>query len=207
MQKGTKNAAKLPESPLLKSQLRSRFKELFRERLSAGADSIKIPEQKLVQNILHFLESYSGIWGAYRALPSEATVDGVISARADIVWVFPKMSDQGLDFYKPTGWRQEARFGVLEPEPAEFSGGDHPDQVALEQIQGLLIPGLAFDSSGNRLGRGKGFYDKTLSSFPGVKVGIGFSWQVSPASIPTESHDVAMDFVITDEKITRHQKL
>lgn len=64
----------------------------------------------------------------------------------------------------------------------------------------LLIPGLSFDIKGNRLGYGKGHYDRYLAKFNAVCVGVCASAQLR-AELPTESHDKAMAFVITEEKM------
>lgn len=61
----------------------------------------------------------------------------------------------------------------------------------------LLIPGLAFANSGERLGKGKGFFDKYLENFQGIKIGICFSLQVLP-NVPMELHDKKMDYLVTD---------
>ncbi len=67
----------------------------------------------------------------------------------------------------------------------------------------VLIPGLAFDRSGNRLGRGKGYYDRFLAQ-PGmenaIKVGICWDLQVIQ-DVPVSAHDVTMDWVVTEEGI------
>lgn len=66
----------------------------------------------------------------------------------------------------------------------------------------LLIPGRAFDDKGNRLGRGKGFFDKYLADFSGLKIGICFDFQVIEV-IPLEPHDLPMDFVVTEKRILK----
>ncbi|MEO7298989.1 MAG: 5-formyltetrahydrofolate cyclo-ligase, partial [Verrucomicrobiota bacterium] len=53
-----------------------------------------------------------------------------------------------------------------------------------------------FDLTGRRLGRGKGFYDRLLAEIPGTKCGVCFDEQIVE-EIPTESHDVRMDYVLT----------
>jgi len=63
----------------------------------------------------------------------------------------------------------------------------------------LVVPGLAFDREGNRLGRGKGFYDRYLEKFKGVKIGLCLNEQIKDA-VPCEEHDVVMDYIITDEE-------
>lgn len=66
----------------------------------------------------------------------------------------------------------------------------------------ILIPGLAFSEKGDRLGRGKGFYDKYLAHYHGIKVGICFFDQLQEL-LPTEEHDVALDYIVTDKKIIK----
>lgn len=90
----------------------------------------------------------------------------------------------------PTGWTS-GRGGMLEPDPA--IPGIDPSELSL-----VIVPGLAFDSSGNRLGRGAGFYDRFLSraDLRALKIGVAFDVQVVPR-VPISSGDVAMDGVVT----------
>jgi 5-formyltetrahydrofolate cyclo-ligase len=81
-----------------------------------------------------------------------------------------------------------------------------PDSNAPEVAPGLiLIPGLAFTVNGERLGRGKGFYDKYLCGYHGLKIGICFSVQVV-SLIPTEKHDVLLDYIVTEKKIIKCER-
>ncbi len=64
----------------------------------------------------------------------------------------------------------------------------------------VLVPGLAFDANGSRLGRGRGFYDRWLAAHPTVvTVGVCFDFQIVP-QIPMELHDRRMDFVVTEKR-------
>lgn len=64
-----------------------------------------------------------------------------------------------------------------------------------------LVPGLAFTKDGARLGYGAGYYDRWFELHPNtIKVGICFECQIIP-SLPTEAHDISMDFVITEESV------
>jgi hypothetical protein len=70
--------------------------------------------------------------------------------------------------------------------------------ISPSEIDLMLVPGVAFDTSGGRLGRGKGFYDRYLSRLDAAhiyKVGICLPHQLV-AQVPTEPHDVRMDTVI-----------
>ena len=81
------------------------------------------------------------------------------------------------------------RFGVLEP------GAGCP-VVPLNQLDLVLVPGVAFDSLGGRLGRGKGFYDRLLAEVRGHKCGVAFDFQFVP-SVPVEPHDIRVDSILT----------
>ena len=65
-----------------------------------------------------------------------------------------------------------------------------------DAIDVAIIPGMAFDEAGHRLGRGKGYYDRFLARVPNLyKIGLCFSWQVVP-HIPCDEHDIRMDRII-----------
>jgi 5-formyltetrahydrofolate cyclo-ligase len=64
----------------------------------------------------------------------------------------------------------------------------------------LLVPGLAFDKSRNRLGRGRGYYDRYLQSFSGIKVGVCFELQLVD-KVPVDEFDVELDYLITEKNI------
>lgn len=82
------------------------------------------------------------------------------------------------------------QFGIGEP-----TGEEWTDLAAVELI---AVPGVAFDCEGNRMGRGRGFYDRLLKSTPNAtKIGLAYDFQMMDA-IPTEPHDVKMNLVITD---------
>ena len=68
--------------------------------------------------------------------------------------------------------------------------------VSPDEIELIIVPGVAYDRNGNRLGRGKGFYDRLLKTTKATKVGIGYEFQLVDA-IPTEPHDVKMNIIIT----------
>lgn len=68
--------------------------------------------------------------------------------------------------------------------------------VSEEEIELIIVPAVAFDRSRNRLGRGKGFYDRLLQTTKATKIGIGYNFQLVD-EIPVEEHDIPMDFVIT----------
>jgi 5,10-methenyltetrahydrofolate synthetase len=73
--------------------------------------------------------------------------------------------------------------------------------VAPESLELVLVPGVAFDSRGSRLGFGRGYYDRFLKNLAAARVGLAYECQISDALLPASSDDVPMDFVITERRV------
>lgn len=74
------------------------------------------------------------------------------------------------------------------------------EPIPFPEIDLIIIPGLAFDLKGNRLGYGKGYYDLLLLNFKGPKIALVYELQLFE-KIPSEKYDIPVDFIITEEKI------
>jgi 5-formyltetrahydrofolate cyclo-ligase len=81
------------------------------------------------------------------------------------------------------------KFGIPEP-------GAQCRPISLMRLDLVLAPGLGFDMSGRRLGRGQGFYDRLLAGIAGAKCGVAFDQQLV-GQIPAARHDVNMNFILT----------
>ena len=83
---------------------------------------------------------------------------------------------------------QLGAYGLLEPTGELFT--------VYDTIDVAIVPGMAFDAEGYRLGRGKGYYDRFLARVPYLyKIGLCFSWQMVD-KVPHDKHDIVMDEVI-----------
>lgn len=96
-----------------------------------------------------------------------------------------------LRVYSTTDDLSIGAYGILEPTGTLFQ--DYPD------IDLVIVPGVAFDTTGARLGRGKGYYDRLLPKLTAYKIGICFPFQLID-EIPTEPFDIRMDEVIFSKK-------
>lgn len=127
---------------------------------------------------------------AYHALPGEPDV-GALAAEFELLTTRARF--RPAPHLTLHGWdtaTEVSRFGVRQP-PA-----DAP-RVALETVDAVLLPGLAFDRSGVRLGYGGGFYDRLLPGFPGLTVGVVWEALVVEA-LPTEDHDLRVRCLATE---------
>lgn len=110
-------------------------------------------------------------------------------------------------------WRREDMYAVeantFDDEQMELDerGLRRPREgrpIPVSAIDLIVVPGLAFDAQGRRLGRGGGFYDRFLTRLSNrtVRVGLAFDVQIVE-SVPVENHDGLMDVVVTDRRVTR----
>ena len=89
------------------------------------------------------------------------------------------------------------KFGVREPQAG-------CPEISLTEFDLVLVPGVAFDLSGNRLGRGRGFYDRILTETTGVKCGVAYDFQLLE-KIPTEPHDATVNFIFTPSRCVKRK--
>ncbi|HIZ46353.1 MAG TPA: 5-formyltetrahydrofolate cyclo-ligase [Candidatus Olsenella pullistercoris] len=83
---------------------------------------------------------------------------------------------------------------ILEP------SADAPALTEPAQLAGsvCLVPGLVFDGAGHRVGYGGGYYDRFLAFYPGDKIGLARTTMLSSNPLPTDGHDVPVDFIATE---------
>ena len=86
------------------------------------------------------------------------------------------------------------KYGIKEPKLAKS------DSTLIDKSLLWLVPGIAFDEHGRRLGRGGGFYDRLLNKYSGIPVGICAEEQLV-SGVPFEEHDKKMKFIITPERV------
>lgn len=132
----------------------------------------------------------------YHSLPDELSTIKFLKKWHDRKRFFlPRVNGVNLDILPYEETRLElGSFHIEEP--------TGEDVVDVEDIELMIIPAVAFDRKGNRLGRGKGFYDRLLATSKATKIGVGYEFQLFD-SIPSEPHDVAMDMVITQKTLIK----
>lgn len=129
----------------------------------------------------------------YSALPGEVDLSSLPRLHPRHLWVYPRVEGAELGFRRvrdPITELMPGSFGI--PEPAASL-----ESIPIGLIDLFLCPGLAFDWQGGRLGRGRGFYDRTLarSRRDATKAGICFPFQRVETTF-VDPHDIPMDLVI-----------
>lgn len=132
----------------------------------------------------------------YHALPGEVQTAGFIekwSLKKQILLPLVQGNDLCLLPYQGKESLKAGAFGILEPTTSASSELEN-------EIDLIIVPGIAFDRHLNRLGRGKGFYDRLLATLHIPKIGICFDFQLRE-TIPTAPFDKKMDFVMTEKEV------
>lgn len=134
----------------------------------------------------------------YHSLPDEvdthSALDQLLAMGKKVL--LPKVvSDTEMTIHEYTGQdslQPSEPYGILEPTTPEFS------IVNCQLSIVIVVPGMAFDKHGHRLGRGKGYYDRFLSRIPNIyKIGVCFPFQLID-KVPFEPTDILVDEVLAD---------
>ena len=176
---------------LKKNSIRSeikRHRSIDDNELVAGRSELLAVRLRLLRSF-HYANTALLFW----PLPGEVDLRGLIESTAKRI-VLPVVVGDNLILreYSPE-FMSIGKFGIHEPD-------ERAREVSPEEIDFAVIPGVAFDRYGNRLGRGKGFYDRLLPALHCPKCGVAFSYQIFD-DIPVDPWDIPMDVVVTESAV------
>jgi 5-formyltetrahydrofolate cyclo-ligase len=132
--------------------------------------------------------------GVYFAFGSEVTTESIIE-RGKLLGkkiALPRVEEDKITFYELSSTKSliRGRFGIMEP----------PPYGETSEIDILVVPGIAFDKKGNRLGYGKGFYDRLLSGKRTFSIGLAYSFQLLE-NLPHDMYDKRLDAIASEDGI------
>ncbi len=171
-------------------------KKILRQQIKERVASLSTNERKerekrileQLENNLFFQQAKSVL--LFWSLPDEIDTHSFVKKWARQKRLFLPVIQDGelsIKLYTDEKDMAEGSFKILEPQTPLF--GD------INQIDVFVIPAVAFDKQNNRLGRGKGFYDKLLCLVSAYKIGVAYPEQIVDV-IPTEKHDIKMDIIL-----------
>ena len=173
-------------------------KQMKQKRLALSEETYAYKSLSCFQNIKKVLNQidYNSI-GIYMSINQEMNTEMLL----EYLWktnkdVFiPKCEDDGImHFYKISSKKDvsKGKFNILEPNT----------NLMKDQLDVLIIPLTAINSKGYRLGMGGGYYDRFVLNNPCLKIGIGYEFQKE--EFLEETHDLKLDYYITDSTITKY---
>lgn len=143
-------------------------------------------QKKLTAKLQHEV----GIWAAFQPMGSEPKLNWAAASQS-IQWCFPVIIGNNLLFKHSVKSFQKNHWGFNEPLDGVA--------VSTHELAGLVIPGLAFDPSGVRLGRGQGYFDRALKNYTGSKIGVCFHLAIKD-HVFAEEHDLRCHSILTEIK-------
>jgi len=174
-------------------------KEIFKLRKALTADDCRFRSEAIMQNISEggFIKNKSNVHLYYPINNEVNTIDLIEqlwSKGIEVVMPRTDIPGKKIDNYLVSSFDQleETTFNLLEPKTSTPRFTKDCDII--------LIPGLAFDHNLSRIGYGGGFYDRFLADTKALKVAVAYDFQVRE-EIPTEDHDIKMDFIVTEQRI------
>lgn len=168
-------------------QLRLSLQEEEKQRLSREVFS-------KIEELTEFVSSKNIL--LYYSLPDELPTVNVLEEWCLKKNIYlPRVNGENLELLRyDIAHMSRGAFDIEEP--------NGNDIVSKDIIDMIIVPAVAFDRSGNRLGRGKGYYDRLLSNNKAIKIGVGYDFQLFD-SLPTEPHDIPMDIIITPNTVIK----
>lgn len=165
---------------------------------------------KLIQKIIISSSQFRDALaiGAYFAVGSEVKTDNILmeALRNKKILLLPRIEGEEILFYQILSTKNQltrGRFGLMEPSPSLSSH-------ALQKLDLLLVPGIAFDHNGYRLGHGRGYYDRFMAKKQfDLSIGLAFSFQLLNNTIPHTPFDQRVDCVATEKTmlLCQHQQI
>ncbi|MDD4932299.1 MAG: 5-formyltetrahydrofolate cyclo-ligase [Methylacidiphilaceae bacterium] len=179
-------------------------RRLLRQRLAGRREAERMAASRRLAERLVLLPEWRGAKGVvlYASLPSEPDTDLLFwRARTEGKRAFyPFFRGEG----RSLGFAEVEALESLHPGPLGFREPSPAGKGQTLEADLMLIPGLGFDQGGMRLGRGRGFYDRTLAEIGAglLRLGLFFSWQELPR-VAAEAHDERMNLLVTEREVIR----
>lgn len=180
-----------------KALLRARFREFEQNR---PADEVTAASRAIYERLVTLdVFQKAQCVGAYLALPSEVQTRPIIEA----CW------ENGASVCVPYYIAAERYYGMSRLDPAaalrtrmwNLREPENPEPVDPSQLDLILVPAMAFDHRGTRLGHGGGHYDRLLKNVKGYRLGLAFHEQVVTGDLPREAHDQSVQAILTEQKL------
>ena len=174
---------------MIKDEIRE---DMRAKRRALSKDEVKIKSDEIRQRLLGVervkqAKTICTFISAFKEPDTVAIIKKIVVPITDI-----ESGTLSLSYINSMDDMKKGAYGILEPKTVRKADENNIDVI--------LVPGLAFDRNGGRMGFGKGYYDRLLESSKAVKIGLCYDFQILE-KIPTEIHDVPMNFVITEKEI------
>lgn len=175
-------------------------KRLLKTRRAMSKEVVLFKSSLIADNLKAFLKEKSPV--------NKIHVYLAIQNEPDLTQLYRQWLDAKYELYAPVIKTENLLYPIPLIDPEDVTFGplhtiepvQHGGFKKIKEFDFILVPGVAFDLKGNRLGFGKGFFDRFLSITGGVRIGLCYEFQLLDR-LPVEKNDLAMDVIVTDKRV------
>ena len=183
----------------LKQEILEKRNELSKKEINEKSNAIikrlyDLPEFKEAKNILFYVSVKSEV-------NTQEAIKYLLEGKDKTIvvpYVVKKDKVLQLSELRDFNELEKKTFDILEPKE------DYIRRYDAEKLDLIIVPGLAFDKSGHRIGYGHGYYDKFLKTIKNkpLKIGLSYNLQIVD-NIPKKQHDIPVDIIVTESKVIK----
>lgn len=184
-------------------------KKILRRELRGKCKNLPLEQRNLADNAINSRLMNDELWRGITKIAIYASDGSEPELKPFVQWAFncgkkiflPRYRCESQDYelaeiHSLSRDLISGKYGITEPAPHLRAADSNETAHEIAWV----IPGVGFDASGVRLGRGKGFYDRLLKGVNGRILGVFYQFQLKE-SIPAEEHDRKMDCAVTEENL------
>lgn len=182
------------------------IRKIVAERKQAVSDTREMSQAVVDRFMLlseletcHVIMTYVDFGKEVRTVP---LISSLLNQGKQVVVPYCERGEIQLFLLKNLNELAPGYFGILEPKIELRRLSEH--KIRREELQLIIVPGIAFDSNGGRIGRGKGFYDRFLKKQHGDAITVGFSFDFQVFDeVPMFENDHYLDVIVSESNIFR----
>ncbi len=171
----------------LRKKLKAMRRSLSAEEMAASAEKIN----KRLKDVLSGKRCVMVYLSAFKEVCVDGTIRTLLNNGTITAAPVTNEADFSITPFRLTDLSSvtHGAYGIREPLKNQ--------QVDKKAVEVVIVPGIGFDRNGGRIGFGKGYYDRFLSDFDGLKIGVCYDFQLV-GKIETDENDIPMDMIITE---------
>ncbi|MBI5789742.1 MAG: 5-formyltetrahydrofolate cyclo-ligase [Candidatus Schekmanbacteria bacterium] len=182
----------------MKSILRKQIKQLRKQLTWQEVAEKSLAVQNLLFSLPEFKQSRSVMFYAsyQKEVRTHEAIKKTLAEQKQVILPLIDQKTAGLKLIPISNYPDDVEPGLFGiPQPINKG-----QAISLDLVELIILPGVAFDYEGNRLGYGGGFYDKLLANQKKPTIALAFELQII-AEVPRQSHDIQVDKIVTEERV------
>lgn len=175
---------------MMKNEIRKKMIKIKQPETMKVMKTLKIQD-----TLLEVLKNYQSI-ALYNSIRNEVEMQQILEALYQVKEIYLPAIEEGIVFRRLMDFSKlkTSKFGIDEPYDGEVRD--------VNDFEVIVVPCVAINQEGYRIGYGKGYYDRALQNYKGIKIATVFNYQIVDYAFQ-EPHDIRVDYVITEDGLRK----